>query len=112
MRKYLTAALLFATIISFSQATKFAFDWETIKDNDNLSQREALWMHDNLTSNELIEVVDHVSALSQPAVAQMLVSHFYLDGSYSRLLLKPYMDSLKVRPPDGDAGISVRRLRL
>ena len=104
MKKQLTTALLFITIISFGQSAIFSFDWEAIKDNDELPQREALWMHDNLTSNELLEVVDLVSALSQPAVAQMLLSYFYLDGSFSRASIMPYMDSLKVRPPDGDGG--------
>lgn len=105
MKKYILVTLLLATISSFGQATKFAFDLEEIKNNENLPQREALWLYNNLASNEIKEAVDLVSALSQPAAAQMLVSYFYLDGSFSRRSLKPYMDSLKVRPPDGDAGI-------
>lgn len=105
MKKILTAALLLTTIISFGQQTNFSFDWERIRENDDLPQREALWMHTNLTSNEIKDVIGLVSALSQPAAAQMLVSYFYLDGDFSKRSSKPYLDSLKLRPPDGDAGI-------
>ena len=105
MKKHLTIALFFMTIISYGQTTKFLFDWEAIKSNNNLPQREAAWLNKNLTADELEEVIELVSALSQPATSQMLVSHFYLDASFSRASIKPYIDSLKVRPPDGDAGI-------
>jgi hypothetical protein len=105
MKKHLTIGLFFMAIISYGQTAKFTFDWKAIQNNDNLPQREAAWLNNNLTANELKEVIDLVSALSQPAASQMLVSHFYLDASFSRASIKPYIDSLKVRPPDGDAGI-------
>jgi len=105
MKKILTLTLLFTAIISFGQTTEFIFDWDTIKKNDKLPQKEALWMQDNLSGDEITEVVKLVSALSTPATAQMLVSYFYLDGSYSKSAIKPYIDSLTVRPPDGDAGV-------
>ena len=90
-------------MISFGQPTK-SIDWETIKNNDKLPKQEVSWLHDNLTSDEFEEVIGLVSALSRPAAAQMLASHLYLDGSYTRSSIKPYLDSLIVRPPDGDAG--------
>jgi len=105
MKKIFTATLLFITIISFGQTTKFTFDWNAIKNNDKLPHKEALWMHNNLSGDEIEEVFDLVSALSKPATAQMLVSYFYLDGSYRKSEMKPYIDSLTVRPPDGDAGV-------
>lgn len=103
MKTRITTVLLFIAMISFGQTTK-SIDWETIKNNDKLPKKEVSWLHDNLTSNEFEEVIGLVSALSRPAAAQMLASHLYLDGSYTRSSIKPYLDSLAVRPPDGDAG--------
>jgi len=103
LKTRITTVLLFTAMISFGQPTK-SIDWETIKNNDKLPKQEVSWLHDNLTSDEFEEVIGLVSALSRPAAAQMLASHLYLDGSYTRSSIKPYLDSLIVRPPDGDAG--------
>lgn len=105
MKKPIFLFLTLAATSAFSQSTKFAFDFEKIKENNNLPQREALWLQDNLSENEKNEVFNLLSTPSQPAAAQLLVSHFYLDGSYQRQSIKPYMDSFAIRPPDGEAGL-------
>jgi hypothetical protein len=94
-----------AATSAFSQSTKFVFDFEKIKGNNNLPQREALWLRDNLSESEKNEVFNLLSTLSQPSASQLLIGHFYLDGSYQRKSIKPYVDSLAVRPPDGEAGL-------
>jgi len=105
MKKTIFFLLLLAATTAFSQQTKFTFDWETIKTNDKIPKREALWLKDSLTNTELTKVINLVSDLSRPAVSQLLVSHFYLDGSFKWKSVQPYLDSLTVRPPDGEAGI-------
>lgn len=105
MKKIVTSLLLFLTCTSFCQTTKFSFNWQTIKNDDNLPQRESKWIHDNLSDNEINEVINLVMALTHPSASQMLVSYFYLDGSFSNARIESYIDSFKVRPPDGDAGI-------
>jgi Putative zinc dependent peptidase (DUF5700) len=99
MRKIIFFLLIFMPLIVFGQ-----LNWNTIKNNDKLPQTEAAWLHDSLSKEAFDEVVGIVSKLSRPAAAQMLVTHFYLDGSYKRMSMKPYIDSFNVRPPDGDAG--------
>lgn len=86
---------------ALGQSTKFVFDFKKIKDNS----REALWLEDHLSEKQKKEVFDLVSGLSQPAVAQLLTGYFYLDGSYQRKSIRPYIDSLAARPPDGEAGL-------
>ena len=97
--------LILAATSAISQSKKFEFDFEKIKGNNKLPQREALWLQANLNENEKNVVFNLVSTLSQPAASQLLVCHFYLDGSYQRKSIKPYVDSLAVRPPDGEAGL-------
>lgn len=105
MKKILSTTLFFAAIVSFSQTSNFSFDWTIIKNNDELPQMEASWINENLSDSDIKEVFNLVSDLSKPSAGQLLVSYFYLDGSFSRKVIKPYLDSLAVRPPDGDAGI-------
>ena len=105
MKKTIFSFLILAATSAFGQSTKFSFDFETIKNNNNLPQREALWLQNNLSEGEKIEVFNLLSALSQPAASQLLVGHFYLDGSYRRKSIKPYIDSFALRPPDGEAGL-------
>ncbi len=85
--------------------TKFNFDWDKIKSDKKLFNADATWLHDSLTKPEIDEVFKLVTNLSQPAMAQMLVSYFYLDASYERKSMKPYIDLFTVRPPDGDLGV-------
>jgi hypothetical protein len=88
---------------AFSQSKSIAFNWEKAKTNKNFPQREAQWLNDSIAVDERDKAIELVAALSQPASAQMLVGYAHIDGSYSQL--KKYLDSLTVRPPDGDAGI-------
>jgi hypothetical protein len=99
--------LLILSSFANAQSTNkpFVFDWESIKNNSKLPQREAAWLHDSLNNEERTKVLELVSALSRPAAAQLLVSQFYLDNSNIRRSMKPFIDSFSVRPPDGDAGI-------
>ena len=105
MKRKLFLWLIFIGTYSFSQPSKFAWDWETIKSNSKISQKEVQWLQDSLSKSELARVIDLVSDLSRPAASQLLVSHFYLDGSFKNQTISPYLDSLSVRPPDGEAGI-------
>lgn len=105
MKKTIILSLLLVVTSVFSQSKKFKFDFEMIKNNSDLPHREALWLKDSISNSELNEVVDLVSALSRPAASQLVVSYFYLDGSFTQKTIKPYLDSLSIRPPDGDAGI-------
>lgn len=105
MKSTILSLLLILATTAFSQTKTNLFDWEALKTNDAIPQREALWLETNLPGSELDEVISLVSALSQPAASQLLVSYFYLDGSYKKKSVKPYLDSLSVRPPDGEAGI-------
>lgn len=90
---------------TFGQKSEVVFDWNTLTDNDNIPKREALWLKDSLSPSELNKVIDLVSDLSRPAASQLLVSYFYLDGSFKWKSIQPYLDSLTIRPPDGQAGI-------
>lgn len=103
LQKYLLFVFMLLSSTAFSQSTTFQFNLEKIKGNPKLPQREAQWLNDSISVEERDKVIALVAALSQPATAQMLVSYSNLDGSYN--FLKKYMDSLSVRPPDGDAGI-------
>jgi len=105
MRKKLFAILLLLGITASGQKSKFVFDWNSLADNDNIPKREAIWLKDSLSSDELTQVIDLVNDLSRPAASQLLVSYFYLDGSFKSKSVKPYLDSLSIRPPDGEAGI-------
>ena len=105
MRKSIFHFIFILGIAAFGQNSDFVFDWETIKNDENIDKREALWLKDSLTDTELTWVTDLVANLSRPAASQLLVSYFYLDGSFKWKSVQPYLDSLSIRPPDGEAGI-------
>lgn len=102
-QKQLLVTLLLISSTAFSQSKTILFDWEKAKANKNFLQREAQWLNDSIPVDERDKAIALVSALSQPSSAQMLVGYAHIDGSYHQL--KKYLDSLSVRPPDGDAGI-------
>lgn len=105
MRKTIFPLILLFGITAFGQKSKVVIDWNTITDNNNIPKREALWLKDSLSPAELNKVIDLVSDLSRPEASQLLVSYFYLDGSFKWKSVQPYLDSLRIRPPDGEAGI-------
>ena len=104
MNKVTTIILIALAHCLQAQQTPFVFDWTKIQTDSNLPQREASWIASNLSEEEITELFGLVTALSKPAAAQLLVGHLYLDGEFSRPWSKTYLDSLNVRPADGDAG--------
>ncbi len=84
--------LLLLSTTAFSQTKTFQFDWEKIKGNPKLPQREAQWLNDSISVEERNKAIELVAALSQPASAQMLVSYSHIDGSYN--FLKKYIQSI------------------
>lgn len=105
MNKMFILVLLSLSLPAFSQSVKSTIDWINVQNNKKIPKEELLWLKNNVSPEEQKKVVDLVSSLSQPAVSQLLVSYFYLDGSFERQAVKPYLDSLSVRPPDGEAGV-------
>jgi hypothetical protein len=104
MKNTIIFLLLMLTCSIFSQ-TQSSPDWTALKKDSKVSQSDVFWLEKNLSSSERSELLKLVSDLSRPAAAQLLVSHFYLDGSFKWKSVKPYLDSLAIRPPDGDAGL-------
>ncbi len=100
---FLFTLILFSVSSAIGQAKTFQFDWEKIKANPKLPQREAQWLNDSISVEERNKAIELVAALSQPASTQLMVGYAHLDGSYTNF--KKYLDSLSIRPPDGDAGI-------
>ena len=89
---------------TFEQANASTITWNSLSKSKTV-EKEISWLNNNLTNEELNEVITLVSALSQPEASQLMVSHFYLDGSAQHKSIKPYLERLAMRPPSGNAGI-------
>ena len=102
MKNFLT--LVFIAFTNYLPAQSFEFDLSRIQKDEKLPQKEAQWIADNLSKDEITELFSLVTELSKPAAAQLLAGHLYLDGEYTRPWSKTYLDSLNMRPQDGEAG--------
>lgn len=104
MNKIIFFYFLLGITLKINHVFASSLDWNTLYKNESL-QHEISWLRNNLAKDELNNVIDLVSALSQPEASQLLVSHLYLDGSFKRKSIKPYLAGLALRPSAGDAGI-------
>jgi len=108
MKKNILKVFFFLLFISCYQ-TAFCqgnnLNWDNINKESNISKKEVNWLLDSVSNDERAYVINIVSSLSKPGAAQMISSYFFLDGSYKRDEIKPYIDSFYVRPPDSIAGL-------
>lgn len=84
---------------------KTTINWDSVKNDHNIPKREVNWLLDSISNEERTNLINIVSSLSQPSAAQMIPSYFFVDGSNSSSLVRSYVDSFYVRPPDGIPGI-------
>jgi len=105
MKKPLIILAILCTSFLQAQNSNFTFNWNLLKNDTKIPQKEALWLKENLTKQERYKVIKLVTALSKPEAAQLLTSYFYMDGSFRRSTNKKYLDSFASRPPKGNAGI-------
>lgn len=71
-----------------------AWNWQALAALPAVRPAELQWLRDKLSAQEQQEVLGLVSALSQPAVCQLLPASFYLDGTATQPGIKPSLDSL------------------
>jgi len=105
MKKPLIILAIVCTSFLQAQNSNFTFNWNRLKNDTKIPQREATWLKENLTKQERDKAIKLVTALSKPEAAQLLTSYFYMDGSFRRNTNKRYLDSFATRPPKGKAGI-------
>jgi Putative zinc dependent peptidase (DUF5700) len=104
MKKLFIITLLLISKSIFGQSI-IPFNWEKQKKNNSIPKNELVWLQDSISKDERSKLFELITKLSQPATAQMLVNYFYIDGSFSRKSSKSFIDSIAVRPPDGDLGM-------
>jgi hypothetical protein len=105
MKKPLIILTLLCATILQAQNSSFTFNWNLLKNDTQIPQREAIWLKENVSKQERDKAIQLVSALSKPEASQLLTSYFYMDGSYRSSINKKYLDSFAIRPPEGKAGI-------
>lgn len=108
MTRNILKVYFFLFFISYSQTAlcqRSIFNWDSLKKDGSIPKKEVNWLLDSISSDEREQVINLVSSLSKPAAAQMISSYFFLDGSYNRKEIRPYIDSFYVRPPDSTAGL-------
>lgn len=91
---------------AFTQEKQISnWDWNQVENKPEVNKQELKWLLDSLNKNDRENILQLVLSLSHPAVSQLLPYQFYLDGSFRRNKIKPYIDSLSIRPPNNEAGI-------
>jgi len=79
--------------------------WDQLYRIEGVDTARVSWLKNNLPEKDAREVFSIVGSLSKAAAAQSLPGHFYSDGRWQTANGKKLIDSLAIRPPDGDAGM-------
>jgi hypothetical protein len=100
-----------AAIPAFAQAPndspvdfRGGWSWEQLYHIPNVDTARVTWLRNNLSEKDAREAFAIAGSLSKAAAAQAMPGLFYLDGRSQSVNGKKMMDSLALRPADGDAG--------